>query len=98
MNSPIYPMTFIPKKRNFKLYYLAFPKPWKELLIQLQVSANKKYNPEYYMKLFGLKACLNGWLDEVVNVGNMKANSDDSRWFVSLNEPDVQKICKIMKI
>lgn len=50
------------------------------------------------MKLFGLKACLNGWLDEVVNVGNMKANSDDSRWFVSLNEPDVHKICKIMKI
>ena len=91
-------MTFIPKKRNFKLYYLAFPKPWKELLIQLQVSANKKYDPEYYMKLFGLKACLNGWLDEVVNVGNMKANSDDSRWFVSLNEPDVHKICKIMKI
>lgn len=98
MNSPIYSMTFIPKKRNFKLYYLAFPKPWKELLIQLQVSANKKYDPEYYMKLFGLKACLNGWLDEVVNVGNMKANSDDSRWFVSLNEPDVHKICKIMKI
>ena len=56
MNSPIYPMTFIPKKRNFKLYYLAFPKPWKELLIQLQVSAYKKYDPEYYMKLFGLKA------------------------------------------
>lgn len=49
------------------------------------------------MKLFGLKACLNGWLDEVVNVGNMKANSDDNRWFVSLNEPDVHKICKIMK-
>lgn len=98
MNSPIYPMTFIPKKRNFKLYYLAFPKPWKELLIQLQVSAYKNYNPEYNMKLFGLKACLNGWLDEVVNVGNMKANSDDSRWFVSLNEPDVQKICEIMKI
>lgn len=41
MNSPIYSMTFIPKKRNFKLYYLAFPKPWKELLIQLQVSAYK---------------------------------------------------------
>ena len=98
MNSPIYPMTFIPKKRNFKLYYLAFPEPWKELLIQLQVSAYKNYNPEYNMKLFGLKACLNGWLDEVVNVGNMKANSDDSRWFVSLNEPDVQKICEIMKI
>ena len=54
MNSPIYSMTFIPKKRNFKLYYLAFPKPWKELLIQLQVSAYKKYDPEYYMKLFGL--------------------------------------------
>lgn len=98
MNSPIYPMTFIPKKRNFKLYYLAFPEPWKELLIQLQVSAYKNYNPEYNMKLFGLKACLNGWLDEVVNVGNMKANSDDSRWFVSLNEPDVHKICEIMKI
>lgn len=98
MNSPIYPMTFIPKKRNFKLYYLAFPEPWKEPLIQLQVSAYKNYNPEYNMKLFGLKACLNGWLDEVVNVGNMKANSDDSRWFVSLNEPDVHKICEIMKI
>lgn len=42
MNSPIYSMTFIPKKRNFKLYYLAFPKSWKELLIQLQVSAYKK--------------------------------------------------------
>ena len=77
MNSPIYPMTFIPKKRNFKLYYLAFPKPWKELLIQLQVSAYKKYDPEYYMKLFGLKACLNGWLDEVAATIVKSAGSND---------------------
>lgn len=98
MNSPIYPMTFIPKKMNFKLYYVAFPTEWKEYLVQLQLSVNKDYDLDHYLKLFGLKACLNGWLDEVVNVGNMKANSDDSRWFVSLNEPDVDKICDILKI
>ena len=98
MNSPIYPMTFIPKKMNFKLYYLAFPTEWKEYLVQLQLSVNKDYDLDHYLKLFGLKACLNGWLDEVVNVGNMKKDSDDSRWFVSLNEPDVDKICDILKI
>ena len=99
-STPIYPMVMIPKKNiAFKLYFLAFPKEWKELMIKLQMKMNPKYNPLYYnMKTNVLYGYLNGWLDGVVQIQPMKQNSDDSRWFVSFNEPDVENICQIMRI
>ena len=99
MSTPIYPMAMIPKTNiAFKLFYLSFPKEWKELMVKLQLSIDPKFNTMYNLKTNVLYGYLNGWLDDVVQISPMKQDSDDSKWFVSLNEPDVEKICEIIQI
>lgn len=99
MHTPIYPMALIPRTNiPFKLYFLAFPQKWKELLIKLQLSVDPKFNLMYNLKTNVLYGYLNGWLDDVVQLSPMKSESDDSRWLVSMTEPDVDKICEILKI
>lgn len=92
-------MAMIPKTNiAFKLFFLSFPKEWKELIIKLQLSIDPKFNTMYNLKTNVLYGYLNGWLDDVVQISPMKQDSDDSKWFVSLNEPDVEKICEIIQI
>lgn len=99
MSTPIYPMAMIPKTNiSFKLFFLSFPKEWKELMVKLQLSIDPKFNTMYNLKTNVLYGYLNGWLDDVVQITPMKQDSDDSKWFVSLNEPDVEKICEIIQI
>jgi len=83
---------------SFKLYFLAFPKEWKELLVRLQLTVNPNFNTSYNLKTKVLYDYLNGWLDDVVQINPMKQDSDDTRWFVSMKEPDVDKICEIIQI
>lgn len=83
---------------SFKLFFLSFPKEWKELMVKLQLSIDPKFNTMYNLKTNVLYGYLNGWLDDVVQISPMKQDSDDSKWFVSLNEPDAEKICEIIQI
>ena len=99
MSTPIYPMAMKPKTNiTFKLFFLSFPKEWKELMVKLQLSIDPKFNTMYNLKTNVLYGYLNGWLDDVVQITPMKQDSDDSKWFVSLNEPDAEKICEIIQI
>ena len=92
-------MAMIPKTNiAFKLFFLSFPKEWKELMVKLQLSIDPKFNTMYNLKTNVLYGYLNGWLDGVVQISPMKQDSDDSKWFVSLNEPDAEKICEIIQI
>jgi hypothetical protein len=83
---------------SFKLFFLSFPKEWKELIVKLQLSIDPKFNTMYNLKTNVLYGYLNGWLDDVVQITPMKQDSYDSKWFVSLNEPDAEKICEIIQI
>ena len=67
-------------------------------MVKLQLSIDPKFNTMYNLKTNVLYGYLNGWLDDVVQITPMKQDSDDSKWFVSLNEPDVEKICEIIQI
>ncbi len=99
MSTPIYPMAMIPKTNiPFKLYFLAFPEKWKEIMTELQLSVDPKFNTMYNLKTNVLYGYLNGWLDDVVMIGTLKKGSDDSKWFVSLRKPDTEKICEIIQI
>lgn len=97
--STIYPMAMIPKPNmTFKLYFLAFPKEWKALMLELQLSINPKFNPLYSMKTDVLYGYLNGWLDDVVQIRPMKRDVEDNHWLVSMTKPDTEKICEILQI
>lgn len=99
MSTAIYPMAMIPKTNTtIKLYFLAFPAEWKELLVKLQVSVDPKFNTQFNLKTNVLYGYLNGWLNDVVQVNTMRQDSDDSQWFVSVKEPDTEKICEILQI
>ena len=99
MSTPIYPMAMKPRTNiTFKLFFLSFPKEWKELMVKLQLSIDPKFNTMYNLKTSVLYGYLNGWMDDVVQINPIKQNSDDSKWYVSLNEPDVEKICEIIQI
>lgn len=103
MSTPIYPMAMKPKKNmTFELYFLAFPKEWKDKLIELQSCVNPKFNPELYPLYTNvLYGYLKGWLDDVVSISTLKKHSDDTRWFVSFHEITseiTEHICEIIKI
>ena len=97
--SCIYPMAMTPKTNKiFKLYFLGFPPQWKELILRLQLSVNPTFNTEYNLKTNVIYGYLMGWLDNVVKINPIKKTSDDSRWLVSLKEPDTESICEILQI
>lgn len=97
--TPIYPMAMIPSTNmTFKLYFLAFPKAWKSEMLQLQISVNPKFNTFYNMNTHVLYDYLKGWLENVVQIKPIKQASDDTDWFVSVEEPDTEKICEILQI
>ena len=99
MSTPIYPMAMIPKTSTiFKLYFLAFPEAWKAEMLKLQLSVNPKFNTLYPMNTHVLYDYLNGWLEDVVQIRTIKKDSEDTDWFVSMKEPDTEKICEILQI
>lgn len=99
MSTPIYPMAMIPRMNtSIELYYLAFPAEWKRLILRMHLTIDPKFNTLYNLKTNVLYGYLNGWLEDVVQIHSMKQDSDDSRWMVSLQEPDVVHICEILEI
>lgn len=80
------------------LYFTPFPKEWKDMILKLQLSIDPKFNTNYNLKTNVLSGYLNSWLDDVVQVGNMKMDSDDSNWMVSVSSPDTVEICEIIKV
>ncbi|MBR1723441.1 MAG: DUF3962 domain-containing protein, partial [Ruminococcus sp.] len=99
MSAPIYPMALKPRTNTiFKLYYVAFPAAWKELIIKLDLSVVPRFDLNYNLKTNVLYGYLNGWLDDVVMLRPLRQDSDDEKWLVSINEPDLEKICEILQI
>jgi len=81
-------MTFIPKASTIEVYTLGFPSTWKEKLAELAIAGNSTYNYEKFaLPLCGLlrKLCAN-WVHGLIEINNMRKDSDDSKWIVCLNE------------
>lgn len=99
MSTPIIPMAMKPRMNTpFKLYYLAFPPEWKAQILRMHLTVDPKFNTLYNLKTNVLYGYLNGWLDNIVQLHTMKQESDDKDWLVSMYEPDIEKICDILKI
>lgn len=95
-------MTFIPKNTTIKVYTLGFPSLWKEKLVALAIAAKPSFNYELYMlPLCGMlgKLCAN-WIHGLIEISNLRKNSDDSKWIVCLseiNEHMCEEICVNLK-
>ncbi len=95
-------MTFIPKTSTIKVYTLGFPAMWKEKLAALAIAAKPSFNYELYMlplcSALG-KLCAN-WVYGLIEISNLRKNSDDSKWIVCLSEINkymCEEICVNLK-
>lgn len=95
-------MTFIPKTSTIKVYTLGFPATWKDKLAALAIAGNPSFNYDSYMlplcSLLG-KLCAN-WVNGLIEISNLRKNSDDSKWIVCLSEINkhmCEEICVNLK-
>lgn len=95
-------MTFIPKNTTINVFTLGFPTKWKEKLVELTLAVNPSFNYELYIlplcSLLG-KLCSN-WIYGLIEISNLRKNSDDSKWIVCLTKIDknmCEQICLNLK-
>lgn len=92
-------MAYTPKTNiKINLFYLGFPQEWKKSIIELTYRSNPKFNPNYALPTSTLKDYLNSWMENVVDIKPLRVESDDSAWLISIEPPDIEKICEILKI
>lgn len=103
MGKKLQMMAFIPKTTTIKIYTVAFPSKWKELLLKLAMAVKPNYDYEkYYLPLCSAlgKICAN-WVHGLIDIKFMRKNTDDSEWIVCLNEIDrdmCREICVNLKV
>lgn len=100
-NNPIYPMAYqLHQGQTVMLYYLGFPAPWKQKLLELQREINPKFRTEYNLPTNALKKIINSWMDHVIALAPLSGASDDSHWMTSLKpytEENKRILCELLK-
>lgn len=100
-NNPIYPIAYqLHQGQTVTLYYLGFPAPWKQELLELQRAANPKFRAEYNLPTNALKKIIHSWLDHVIALAPLSGTSDDSHWMTSLKpytEENKRILCDLLK-
>lgn len=95
-------MTFIPKTSTIRVYTLGFPAGWKDKLAALAIAAKPSFNYELYTLPLCIalgKLCTN-WIYGLIEISNLRKNSDDSKWVVCLKKIDkrmCEEICVNLK-
>lgn len=96
-------MAFIPKATTIKIYSVGFPAMWKEKLARLAYAVKPTYDYEkFYLPLSPMlgKVCSN-WVHGLIEIKNMRKNTDDSEWIISLddiNEEMCREICVNLRV
>ena len=97
--TPIYPMSMTPRTNvTAKLYFVGFPAEWKQQLYDIYIIKNPKHQEEYNINTAKLNKNLEAWLEQIANVSAISKNSDDTRWLVAAEKPDLNKLCEIIKL
>ena len=86
-NTNIYPMAFVPHSEVVcKFYYVGFPKTWKEKLIKVEKIIKSKWDKTYALPTYILKNSLSAWLDGIIELMPLRAESDDEMWVISYEQ------------
>ena len=96
----IYPMAFVPNPNvECKLYYLGFPKKWKDSLIKIEKLANPKWSGVYALPTYALGKSLATWMDGIVELAPLRLDSKDEMWAISCEqEIDTEQMLEHIKI
>ena len=83
-NNPIYPVAYTIKHNQVrKLYYLGFPKKWKDELLVIAQKNNPKFKSEYGLPTNTLKKMVDSWMDGIVSLRPLNAFSNDEQWLAA---------------
>ena len=83
-NNPIYPVAYTIKHNQVrKLFYLGFPKKWKEELLIIAQKNNPKFKSEYGLPTNTLKKMIDSWMDGIVSLRPLNAYSNDEQWLAA---------------
>lgn len=83
----IYPMAFVPNHgMTCKLYYVGFPKAWKEKLVKVERIMKPKWSGVYALPTYALKNSLGAWLDGIIELAPLRMESNDEMWAISCEQ------------
>lgn len=83
----VYPMAFVPNSNVMcKLYYVGFPKKWKDKLIKIEKIINPKWSGMYALPTYALKNSLGAWFDGIIDLAPLRMESNDEMWAVSCEQ------------
>ena len=83
----IYPMAYVPNSEVMcKLYYVGFPKAWKERLVKVERIAKPKWSGVYALPTYALKNSLGAWLDGIIELTPLRMESNDEMWAISCEQ------------
>lgn len=100
MSTNIYPMAYVPDNQTIcKLYYVGFPKPWKTKLIEVEKITKPRWDGTYALPTYALRNSLGAWMDGIIELAPLRADSDDEMWAISCDqEMDLHKLSEHIKI
>lgn len=100
MSTNIYPMAYIPNDQMVcKLYYVGFPKAWKAELIEIEKITKQRWDGAYALPTYALKNSLGAWMDGLIELTPLRAESNDEMWAISCGqEMDLKKLSEHIKI
>ncbi|MBR1853784.1 MAG: DUF3962 domain-containing protein [Lachnospiraceae bacterium] len=83
----VYPMAFVQNSDVLcKLYYVGFPKAWKDKLIKVERIVKPKWNGVYALSTYALKNSLGAWLDGIIELAPLRIESNDEMWAISCEQ------------
>jgi hypothetical protein len=80
-------MAFVPNSEIIcKLYYVGFPKSWKERLVNVERIAKPKWSGVYALPTYALKNSLGAWFDGIIELAPLRMESNDEMWAISCEQ------------
>lgn len=80
-------MAFVPNiEMTCTLYYVGFPKTWKERLVKIERMLKPKWNGVYALPTYALKNSLGAWMDGIIELTPLRMESNDEMWAISCEQ------------
>lgn len=98
-NQNIFPMAYTIKPNlKQKIYYIGFPKMWKERLFELEKKRKFSYKLGQSLPTTSLQKMVDSWMDNIVDIKPIFEQSDDSLWLSACSEFTDKQIKRLLEM
>ncbi len=98
-NQNIFPMAYTIKPNlKQKIYYIGFPKMWKERLFELEKKRKFSYKLGQSLPTTSLQKMVDSWMDNIVDIKPIFEQSDDSLWLSACLEFTDKQIKRLLEM